>query len=60
MIGDQYISGLIALVNEHITSIGGNPAIVDAKAQFVQIVMDIKEKKRNVRFNRIVCNIPVA
>jgi len=60
MIGDQYISGLIALVNEHVTSIGGNPAIVDAKAQFVQIVMDIKEKKRNVRFNRIVCNIPVA
>ena len=59
MVADKYISGLIALVNEHIASIGGNPAITDAKAQFVQIVKYIEEKKSDARFSGIVCNIPV-
>ena len=58
MISDKYISGLIALVNEHIASIGGNPTIADAKSQFVHTVKHIEEKKIDARFSGIVCNIP--
>ena len=57
MISDKYISGLIALVNEHIASIGGNPTIADAKSQFIQTVKHIEEKKIEARFSGIVCNI---
>jgi len=59
---DKYISGLIALVNEHITSIGANPVIADSKAQFIQTVRHIEEKRNDpvtfLRFGKIICKIP--
>ena len=59
IITDKYISGLIALINQHIVDIGLlNPAIVAAKDHFVHIVKYINEKRsRDVRFSSIACNI---
>ncbi|GFH48731.1 hypothetical protein CTEN210_05207 [Chaetoceros tenuissimus] len=59
IITDKYISGLIALINQHIGDIGLlNPAIVAAKDHFVHIVKYINEKRsRDVRFSSIACNI---
>lgn len=62
MIVDKYISGLIALVNEHINSIGANPVIAETKAHFIKIVESIEEKKieggTSARFGNIVIAMP--
>jgi vacuolar protein sorting-associated protein 35 len=58
IITDKFISGLIALINEHIDNIGGNPLIFDAKAHFSRIVKHIQEKQTDARFSPIVCNLP--
>ncbi len=62
LISDKYISGLVALVNEHVNSIGANPAIAEAKFHFVQIVKSIEDKKEDAlnsaRYGNIVCVIP--
>lgn len=61
-ITDRFISGLIALVNEHINTIGDNQAVADSKFQFVQTVRYIEEKKNDAatfsRFGKIVCKLP--
>jgi vacuolar protein sorting-associated protein 35 len=62
IIVDKYISGLIALVNEHVNSIGANPVIAETKSHFIQIVKSIEEKKNDsvtsIRFGNIVCAMP--
>mmetsp|Transcript_3158 Transcript_3158/g.4613 ORF Transcript_3158/g.4613 Transcript_3158/m.4613 type:complete len:1282 (-) Transcript_3158:2285-6130(-) len=60
---DKFISGLIALVNEHINSIGPhNPIIREAKIQFVQTVTYIERNKGDAvlgeKFVTIVCSFP--
>ena len=59
IIVDKYISGLIALVNEHINTIGPNVVIAETKAQFFQIVKYIEKKKNDaassIRFGNIAC-----
>lgn len=61
-ITDRFISGLIALVNEHINTIGDNQAITESKFQFVQTVRYIEEKKNDAatfsQFGKIVCKLP--
>ncbi len=62
-ITDKFISGLIALINEHINSIGvSNHAIGEAKEHFIQSVRYIEEKKVDAtsgdRFGPIVCSFP--
>jgi vacuolar protein sorting-associated protein 35 len=62
IIVDKYISGLIALVNEHVNSIGANPVIAETKSHFIQIVKSIEEKKNDsvtsIHFGNIVCAMP--
>lgn len=62
-ITDKFISGLIALVNEHINSIGvHNPVIMAAKEQFIQTVNYIERNKGDgvlgEKFMPIVCISP--
>lgn len=49
VIKDAYITGLIALIKEHVSNAGsvggGSSAISDAKAQFLEVVRYIKRKK---------------
>jgi len=60
IITDRFISGLIALINEHIGNIGAKSAsIVNAKSQFYKIIEYIEEKKTQTnsaeRFQLVVC-----
>lgn len=62
-ITDKFISGLIALINEHITSIGtSNSLISEIKEHFIQIVQYIESKKSDevlgARFGAIVTSVP--
>ena len=57
-ITDKFVSGLIALINEHFDSIGisGSSAISDSRAYYGQIIDKIKRKKvDDERFSLIVC-----
>lgn len=57
-ITDKFVSGLIALINEHFDSIGisGSSAISDSRAYYGQIIDKIKKKKvDDERFSLIVC-----
>ncbi len=61
-ITDKFISGLIALINEHITSIGtSNSLISEIKENFIQIIRYIESKKSDevlgAKFGSIVCDI---
>lgn len=45
-ISDKFITGLVALINEHINSVGTHhPSVTAAKEQFTQIVSYIENKK---------------
>ena len=46
-ITDKFVSGLIALINEHFDSIGitGSTAIAETRAYYEQILDQIKRKK---------------
>ena len=45
-ISDKFITGLIALINEHINGIGAHhPAITNAQVQFTKILAYIEQKK---------------
>ena len=60
-ITDKFVSGLVALVNEHLQSVGvtSSPAIAETKAHYGQILDLIKKKKVEKetaeRFGLIVC-----
>jgi len=60
-ITDKFVSGLIALINEHFDSIGitGSTAIAETRAYYEQILDQIKRKKieeaTKERFSLIVC-----
>lgn len=60
-ITDKFVSGLIALVNEHLQSVGvtSSAAVAETKAHYGQIVDLIKKKKVETetaeRFGLIVC-----
>lgn len=51
VITHAYVSGLVALIKEHLSNIGGafggppSPVVVDARAQFLEIVRCIRLKK---------------
>ena len=51
VITHAYVSGLVALIKEHLNNIGGafggptSPVVADARAQFLEIVRCIKLKK---------------
>lgn len=63
VITDKFVSGLIALINEHFDSIGGagsgSGATAEARAYYGQILDQIKRKKMKEetkeRFGLIVC-----
>jgi len=60
IITDRFISGLIALINEHIGNIGAQSAtITNAKSQFYKIIEYVEEKKTQTnsakRFQLVVC-----
>lgn len=51
-ISDAYVTGLVALIKEHIGNLGGgmgglSPVVSSARDQYLQIVQTIKEKKEN-------------
>ena len=60
-ITDKFVSGLIALINEHFESIGvtGSTSIAETRAYYEQILDQIKRKKNEnrtkERFGLIVC-----
>ena len=60
-ITDKFVSGLIALINEHFESIGvtGSTSIAETRAFYEQILDQIKRKKTKdgtkERFGLIVC-----
>jgi len=60
-ITDKFVSGLIALINEHFDSIGitGSTAIAETRAYYEQILDQIRRKKiedaTKERFDLIVC-----
>jgi vacuolar protein sorting-associated protein 35 len=60
-ITDKFVSGLIALINEHFDSIGvtSSTAVSETKAYYMQILSQIKKKKveecTKERFCLIVC-----
>mmetsp|Transcript_9555 Transcript_9555/g.15823 ORF Transcript_9555/g.15823 Transcript_9555/m.15823 type:complete len:87 (+) Transcript_9555:116-376(+) len=59
-ITDKFVSGLIALINEHFDSIGSSTAtIAETRAHYGQILDQIKKKKMEEgskeRFGLIVC-----
>jgi len=60
-ITDKFVSGLIALINEHFDSIGitGSTVISETRAYYEQILDQIKRKKledaTKERFSLIVC-----
>jgi len=60
-ITDKFVSGLIALINEHFDSIGitGSTAIAETRAYYEQILDQIRRKKiedaTKERFSLIVC-----
>ena len=60
-ITDKFISGLIALITEHISSAEAQGSIPQVKTQFVDIVRYIQGKKSDSvsggRFAPIVCNV---
>lgn len=62
VITERYISGLIALIHEHIVTIGVNPVVSEAKKHFIRTVQYIEAKKCNdetsQQFEKIVCKIP--
>lgn len=61
VITDKFVSGLIALINEHVDSMDAmvSPAMSETKAYYVQILNQIKRKKKEQltmdRFCLIVC-----
>lgn len=59
VVTDKFITGLIALINEHICSIGANSAILDTKAHFLRIVKHVQNKKLDPHFSQIVCDLPI-
>ena len=60
-ITDKFVSGLIALINEHFSSIGttGSTAVEEAKAYYAEVLKSINKRKREKdtadRFSLIVC-----
>ena len=60
-ITDKFVSGLVALINEHFESIGvtGSTSIAETRAYYEQILDQIKKKKTKdgtkERFSLIVC-----
>lgn len=58
---DKFVSGLIALINEHFSSIGtsGSAAVEEARAYYAEVLKGInkrkKEKDSSDRFGLIVC-----
>eukprot|EP00804_Cyclotella_cryptica_P006993 CCRYP_007125-RC/>CCRYP_007125-RC protein AED:0.18 eAED:0.18 QI:1459/1/1/1/0.66/0.5/4/1187/1088 len=60
-ITDKFVSGLIALINEHFSSIGssGSAAVEEARAYYAEVVKGINKRKREKdtadRFSLIVC-----
>ena len=60
-ITDRFLSGLIALINEHIRSNNSQSSIAQVKMQFGDVVRYIEGKKSDSmcggRFEPIVCNI---
>lgn len=61
VITDRYISGLVSLINEHISKIGMNPIISDVKDEFKRTIHYIEDKKNDPqscnRYEKIVCKI---
>ena len=62
-ITDRFISGLIALINEHINCIGVNNSVIrGTKEEFIHIVQYIERKKVDSvdgpKFEPIVCSFP--
>ncbi len=61
VITDKFVSGLIALINEHFDSFGvtASTAVSEAKAYYTQILSQINKKKveecTKERFCLIVC-----
>jgi vacuolar protein sorting-associated protein 35 len=62
VITDKFVSGLIALINEHFDSIGmsGSSTMLETRAYYGQIINQIKRKqtedgKNKERFGLIVC-----
>jgi len=60
MITDKFISGLIALINEHIGSIGSKSAsIAGSRSHFTKVVEYIEEKKNQTnsaeKFQSVIC-----
>ena len=61
VITDKFVSGLVALIQEHMNNIGldGSAAVAEARAHFFQIVRYIKQKKIDSdtaeRFAPIIC-----
>jgi vacuolar protein sorting-associated protein 35 len=52
VISHAYITGLVALIREHVSNLGGslgvaNPVIRDAREQYLDIVRSIKAKKED-------------
>lgn len=52
VIKDAYITGLVALIKEHISNVGGtmgnsSPVIRDAREQYLDIVRSIRQKKED-------------
>jgi vacuolar protein sorting-associated protein 35 len=60
-ITDKFVSGLIALINEHLDSTGGtgSSAVMETRAYYEQVLKGIKKKKAEKstadRFGLIVC-----
>ena len=61
VITDKFVTGLIALVNEHLDSAGvtGSAAISETRAYYGEILKKIKRKKTEKdtaeRFGKIIC-----
>jgi vacuolar protein sorting-associated protein 35 len=60
-ITDKFVSGLIALINEHFSSIGsgGSAAVEEAKAYYAEVLKGINKRKKEKdtadRFGLLVC-----
>ena len=58
---DKFVSGLIALINEHFTSIGsgGSTAVEEARTYYAEVIKGINKRKKEEdssdRFGLIVC-----
>ena len=61
VITDKFVSGLIALISEHFTSIGpgGSAAVEEARTYYAEVLKGINKRKKEKdtadRFSLIVC-----